>query len=65
MKLITLKIKNIASIEKAEIHFSEGLLAEAPRFLICGDMGTGKSTILDSICLALYNNTPRLSHTAA
>ena len=61
MKLITLKIKNIASIEKAEIHFSEGLLAEAPRFLICGDMGTGKSTLLDSICLALYNNTPRLS----
>lgn len=61
MKLITLKIKNIASIEEAEIHFSEGLLADAPRFLICGDMGTGKSTILDSICLALYNNTPRLS----
>ena len=61
MKLITLKIKNIASIEEAVIHFSEGLLAEAPRFLICGDMGTGKSTILDSICLALYNNTPRLS----
>lgn len=61
MKLILLKIKNIASIEEAEIRFDEGLLATTSRFLICGDMGTGKSTILDSICLALYNNTPRLS----
>lgn len=61
MKLINLRIKNIASIEEAEIRFNEGVLANAPRFLICGDMGTGKSTILDSICLALYNNTPRLS----
>ena len=61
MKLILLKIKNIASIEEAEIRFDEGLLASTSRFLICGDMGTGKSTILDSICLALYNNTPRLS----
>lgn len=61
MKLIRLKIKNIASIEEAEICFNEGILSTASRFLICGDMGTGKSTILDSICLALYNSTPRLS----
>ena len=61
MKLINLKIKNIVSIEEAEIQFNEGVLVNAPRFLICGDMGTGKSTLLDSICLALYNNTPRLS----
>lgn len=60
MKLKKIEIKNIASIGEATLHFDRGLLAEANRFLICGDMGTGKSTLLDSICLALYGNTPRL-----
>lgn len=61
MKLLNLKIHNIASIEDAEIDFS-GALAEEGVFLISGDTGSGKSTILDSICLALYNDTPRLTN---
>ena len=61
MKLIKLIIENIASIETAEIDFGRGPLSEASVFLITGDTGAGKSTVLDSICLALYNTTPRLN----
>lgn len=61
MKLIKLIIENIASIESAEIDFDRGPLGDASVFLITGDTGAGKSTILDSICLALYNTTPRLN----
>ncbi len=60
MKLQQLFIKNLASIEEATIDFEQGPLAEESIFLICGETGAGKSTILDAICLALYNDTPRM-----
>ena len=64
MKLQKLTIRNIASIEQAEIDFENGPLGQDAIFLICGPTGAGKSTILDAICLALYNTTPRLVQSA-
>ena len=55
-----LYIKNLASIEEAEIDFENGPLSEDALFLICGETGSGKTTLLDAICLALFNNTPRM-----
>ena len=60
MKLLQLNIHNIASIEDATIDFSKGPLADTEVFLITGKTGSGKSTILDAICLALYAKTPRM-----
>ena len=63
MKLQKLTIHNIASIEDAEIDFEAQPLAGSEVFLITGKTGSGKSTILDSICLALYAKTPRMTST--
>lgn len=59
MKIKTLSIRNIASIESADLDFAGGALGAAPLFLICGETGSGKTTILDCITLALYGATPR------
>lgn len=59
MRIERLIIQNLNSIEDAEIVFSEGVLAKEPLFLICGETGSGKSTILDAITLALFDKVSR------
>ena len=61
MKLKQLTINNIASIEQAVIDFDQSPLSDERLFLITGETGSGKSTIIDCLCLALYDQTPRLS----
>ena len=63
MRLQKLTIHNIASVEDAVIDFDLHPLADSDVFLITGKTGSGKSTILDAICLALYSSTPRLKNT--
>lgn len=61
MKLLRLALTNINSIRNAEIDFTE---FENSLFLISGPTGSGKSTIIDAVCAALYNKTPRLKKSA-
>ena len=62
MKLLKLEILNLASLDNPNgevIDFEQGVLKDSNIFSIVGSTGSGKSTILDAICLALYNRAPR------
>lgn len=60
MKILAIRIKNLASLEGlTEINFTQEPLASAGIFAITGPTGAGKSTLLDALCLALYGKTPR------
>lgn len=54
MRLVRLRIRNIASLKgEHEIDFQD-IQKESPLFAITGETGAGKSTILNCIGLALY-----------
>ncbi|QFP41555.1 SMC family ATPase [Borrelia miyamotoi] len=61
MRINKLVFKNIASYKgKYEIDFDISVLKKSGIFLISGNTGSGKSTILDCITLALYARIYRL-----
>ncbi|MDQ6761381.1 MAG: AAA family ATPase, partial [Bacteroidota bacterium] len=60
MKILKIKIKNInCLLGEWEIDFQLPPLSQAGLFAITGPTGSGKSTILDAITLALFNKIPR------
>jgi len=63
MMINSIKGKNIASLYgDFEVDFRKSPLSDSDLFAITGDTGSGKSTILDTLCLALFGKTPRLGN---
>ncbi len=61
MRILNIRFKNIHSLKgEHEINFQQSPLFNTGIFAITGPTGSGKSTILDAISLALYNRTPRI-----
>ncbi len=61
MKILELRFKNLNSLYgEWHIDFTDPEYAYNGIFALTGPTGSGKSTILDAICLALYGATPRL-----
>ena len=62
MKILAIRGKNLASLEgQFNIDFTVEPLKSSGIFAITGQTGAGKSTILDALCLALFDNAPRLN----
>jgi exonuclease SbcC len=56
-----MKFSNLNSLAGTwEIDFTNPAFTSSGIFVITGPTGSGKTTILDAICLALYGRTPRL-----
>ncbi|RZG77182.1 AAA family ATPase [Acinetobacter sp. WCHAc060025] len=61
MKILSIRLKNLASLSGEHfIDFESEPLASVGLVAIVGKTGAGKSTILDAMCLALFNKIPRL-----
>lgn len=62
MRILAIRGRNLASLSgEFDIDFTAEPLASAGLFAICGPTGAGKSTLLDALCLALYDETPRVA----
>lgn len=64
MRILAVRGKNLASLERFEVEFESGPLEHAGIFAITGPTGAGKTTLLDALCVALFDRTPRLSNKA-
>lgn len=61
MRVLRIAGKNLASLaDEFSVDFTTQPLSDAGLFAISGPTGAGKSTLLDALCLALYDDTPRL-----
>ncbi|MCU7833870.1 MAG: AAA family ATPase [gamma proteobacterium symbiont of Taylorina sp.] len=62
MRIQSIRFKNLNSLTgEWSIDLTEPAFVANGIFAIIGPTGSGKSTILDAICLALYGRTPRLN----
>ena len=62
MKIERITVCNIASLQGTHsVDFTKDPLRTAGLFSISGATGAGKSTLLDALCLALFDQTPRLN----
>ncbi|HWQ64255.1 MAG TPA: AAA family ATPase [Methanospirillum sp.] len=66
MRILTVRFKNLNSLAgEWEIDLQDPTFTSSGIFAITGPTGSGKTTILDAICLALYGQTPRLASISA
>lgn len=65
MKILNIRFKNINSLEgENRINFEQAPFADTGVFAITGPNGSGKTSILDAITLALYGETYRFDRPA-
>ena len=61
MRILAIRGENLASLQQPFcVDFRAEPLRDAGLYAITGPTGAGKSTILDALCVALYNQIPRL-----
>jgi DNA repair protein SbcC/Rad50 len=61
VRILSIRGQNLASLADVfEINFDQQPIRDCGIFAITGPTGSGKSTILDAICLALYDELPRM-----
>ena len=62
MRILAIRGENLASLaDSFDVDLEHGVIGQSGLFSITGTTGAGKSTLLDALCLALYDQTPRLS----
>ncbi|MBQ0732193.1 MAG: AAA family ATPase [Oleispira antarctica] len=63
MKINSVRFKNINSLQgEWKIDFTQPPFVDNGVFAITGATGAGKTTLLDAMCVALYQQTPRLGN---
>ncbi len=66
MRILSLRLQNLNSLSGThEVRFDQEPLSSAGVFLITGPTGVGKSTLLDSMTLALYGRAARYGNEKA
>lgn len=61
MRILTIRGENLASLsDPFEVDFEAEPIRNAGIFAITGPTGAGKTTILDAVCLALFDRLPRM-----